>query len=313
MMIPISVDAGVDQRLDPVEEHGLVGDRHQLLRRGVGDRAQARAGAAGEDQALQVAPCEAATLPRPAEVALQPTVYIPNSTAPHASAGACSSLAASRRRRGSTSSSSTTAPADGSVAAGCGSASRRSSCSRWSATSASAPALNRAVAERPGDPLILLNNDAECEPRFVEALLDAPRRRARSRSPGCWSRRRARSLIDSAGVVADAHPDGLRLPARRAGRGRGRRAADPLGPTGGAALYAPRGLRGGRRLRRADLPLLRGPRPGAAAARRAAAAAALAPEAPAAARLLGQPRRRQRREVRAAPAGAAATCCAATG
>ena len=35
------------------------------------------------------------------------------------------------------------------------------------------PALNRAVAEHPADPLILLNNDAEAEPRFVEALLDA--------------------------------------------------------------------------------------------------------------------------------------------
>jgi GT2 family glycosyltransferase len=34
------------------------------------------------------------------------------------------------------------------------------------------PALNRAVAEHPADPLILLNNDVECEPRFLEALLD---------------------------------------------------------------------------------------------------------------------------------------------
>jgi GT2 family glycosyltransferase len=30
------------------------------------------------------------------------------------------------------------------------------------------PALNRAVREHRADPLILLNNDAECEPRFVE-------------------------------------------------------------------------------------------------------------------------------------------------
>ena len=47
-------DAGIDQRLDPVEEHGLVGNWHQLLRRGVGDRPQPRAGPAGEDQALEV-------------------------------------------------------------------------------------------------------------------------------------------------------------------------------------------------------------------------------------------------------------------
>jgi hypothetical protein len=47
-------DAGVDQRLDPVEEHGLVGNWDQLLRRGVRDRAQARPGPAGEDQAFEV-------------------------------------------------------------------------------------------------------------------------------------------------------------------------------------------------------------------------------------------------------------------
>ena len=46
-------DPGLDQRLDPVEEHGLVRHRHELLRRGVRDRAQAGAGAAGEDQALE--------------------------------------------------------------------------------------------------------------------------------------------------------------------------------------------------------------------------------------------------------------------
>ena len=34
---------GVDQRLDPVEEHGFVGDGHELLRRGVGDGPQASA------------------------------------------------------------------------------------------------------------------------------------------------------------------------------------------------------------------------------------------------------------------------------
>ena len=47
-------DPGVDQRLDPVEEHRLVGDRHELLGRGVGDRAQAGSGAAGEDQPLEL-------------------------------------------------------------------------------------------------------------------------------------------------------------------------------------------------------------------------------------------------------------------
>ena len=48
--------ARLDQRLDPVEEHGLVGDRHQLLRRGMRDRAQPRSRAAREDEAFQVCP-----------------------------------------------------------------------------------------------------------------------------------------------------------------------------------------------------------------------------------------------------------------
>ena len=43
-------DAGGDHRLDPVEQDRLVGDRHQLLGAGVGDRAQPGAGSAGEDR-----------------------------------------------------------------------------------------------------------------------------------------------------------------------------------------------------------------------------------------------------------------------
>ena len=38
-------------------------------------------------------------------------------------------------------------------------------------------ALNRATATVAGDPLIFLNDDVECEPDFVEAMLAAPRRR----------------------------------------------------------------------------------------------------------------------------------------
>ena len=44
---------GRGHRLDAVEQHRLVGDRHELLGARVGDRAQARALAAGEDQSLQ--------------------------------------------------------------------------------------------------------------------------------------------------------------------------------------------------------------------------------------------------------------------
>ena len=97
------------------------------------------------------------------------------------------------------------------------------------------PALNRAVAEHPADPVILLNNDAEAEPRFVEALLDAA-----AEGPECVAgvlvQEAAPGLIDSAGVVADRtlmgfdylHGEPLDAAAR---------APDPLGPTGGAALY----------------------------------------------------------------------------
>ncbi len=97
------------------------------------------------------------------------------------------------------------------------------------------PALNRAVAEHRADPLILLNDDAAAGPRFVEALLDAAAEGVQAVA-GVMLQERAPELIDSAGVVADRtlmgfdHLHGEPLTAAAA-------AADPLGPTGGAALY----------------------------------------------------------------------------
>ncbi|MGN6255064.1 MAG: glycosyltransferase family 2 protein [Solirubrobacterales bacterium] len=97
------------------------------------------------------------------------------------------------------------------------------------------PALNRAVAAQPGDPVILLNDDAVPEPRFVEALLDGLGEGVDSVA-GVLVQERAPELIDSAGVVADAtlmgfdYLHGEPLAAAEA-------AAPPLGPTGGAALY----------------------------------------------------------------------------
>jgi len=96
-------------------------------------------------------------------------------------------------------------------------------------------AIDRAVADRPGDPLILLNNDAVPEPRFVEALLDGLGAGVDSVA-GVLVQERAPELIDSAGVVADRtlmgfdylHGEPLSAAAS---------APDPLGPTGGAALY----------------------------------------------------------------------------
>jgi GT2 family glycosyltransferase len=97
------------------------------------------------------------------------------------------------------------------------------------------PALNRAVAAHPADAAILLNNDAEPEPRFVEALLDGLGPGVDAVA-GVLLQERAPELIDSAGVVADATLMGFdHLHGEPASAAAG--APDPLGPTGGAALY----------------------------------------------------------------------------
>jgi N-acetylglucosaminyl-diphospho-decaprenol L-rhamnosyltransferase len=95
-------------------------------------------------------------------------------------------------------------------------------------------ALDRAIEEQPGDPAILLNNDVECEPRFLEAMLEAAH--GAEMVAGVLVQEAAPGLIDSAGVVADRtlmgfdylHGEPLEAALR---------APPPLGPTGGAALY----------------------------------------------------------------------------
>jgi N-acetylglucosaminyl-diphospho-decaprenol L-rhamnosyltransferase len=97
------------------------------------------------------------------------------------------------------------------------------------------PALNHAIGEHPADSLILLNNDVDCRPDFLEAMLDEFGDGVQSVA-GVLVQEQEPGLIDSAGVVADAtlmgfdHLHGEPLEAART-------AADPLGPTGGAALY----------------------------------------------------------------------------
>lgn len=96
-------------------------------------------------------------------------------------------------------------------------------------------AINRAVRERPADPVILVNNDAECEPQFVEAMLDALDESTQMVA-GILVQEVAPDRIDSAGVVADRtlmgfdylHGEPLEAALQ---------APSPLGPTGGAALY----------------------------------------------------------------------------
>jgi GT2 family glycosyltransferase len=96
------------------------------------------------------------------------------------------------------------------------------------------PALNQAVAAHPAEAAILLNNDAEAEPRFVEALLDGLGEGVEMVA-GVLVQERDPGSIDSAGVVADATLMGfdyLHGEPLAAALG----APDPLGPTGGVAL-----------------------------------------------------------------------------
>src|SRR5262245_24553608 len=91
------------------------------------------------------------------------------------------------------------------------------------------PAINRAVRERPADPVILLNNDIECEPGLIEAMLEAHNDGASVAA--VLVQERDPMLIDSAGVVADSTLMGFDYlhgePVASAVA-----APDPLGPTG---------------------------------------------------------------------------------
>jgi N-acetylglucosaminyl-diphospho-decaprenol L-rhamnosyltransferase len=98
------------------------------------------------------------------------------------------------------------------------------------------PALNRAVAAGSGDPVILLNNDVVCEPRFLEALLE-PAARGCEMVAGVLLTERDPRFIDSAGVVADRTLMGFDYLNGEL-REEAEVAPPPLGPTGGAALYS---------------------------------------------------------------------------
>jgi len=96
-------------------------------------------------------------------------------------------------------------------------------------------ALNRAVGEAPGDPIVFLNDDVTVEPGFVAgmlAVLDAEV----DMVAAVLLMEREPERIDSAGVLADRTLLGFDYlngePAAALAS-----AEDPLGPTGGAALY----------------------------------------------------------------------------
>jgi N-acetylglucosaminyl-diphospho-decaprenol L-rhamnosyltransferase len=96
-------------------------------------------------------------------------------------------------------------------------------------------AINRAVEEHPGDPIIVLNDDAVARPDFVENLLaeagDA------EMVAGVLLRGEDEQIVDSAGILADEtlmafdYLTGMDVSAVDS-------APDPIGPSGGAALYS---------------------------------------------------------------------------
>jgi GT2 family glycosyltransferase len=96
-------------------------------------------------------------------------------------------------------------------------------------------ALNRAVRERPGDPIVFLNDDVTVEAGFVDTLSAAAESGAEMVAAVLLSERHP-TRIDSAGVIADRTLLGIDyLNGEPAGILS--TAADPLGPTGGAALF----------------------------------------------------------------------------
>jgi GT2 family glycosyltransferase len=96
-------------------------------------------------------------------------------------------------------------------------------------------ALNAAVAAEPGDPIVLLNDDVTVESGFVAALTEAASSGAEMVA-AVLLREREPDRIDSAGVVADHTLMGFDYlcgdPVAAL-----ETASDPLGPTGGAALF----------------------------------------------------------------------------
>lgn len=95
-------------------------------------------------------------------------------------------------------------------------------------------ALNRAIREVGDGPIVLLNDDAVAEPQLIERLAEAAK--SAEMVAAVLLREREPGRIDSAGVVVDQTLmafDYLCGEPVSAAEG----AADPLGPTGGAALY----------------------------------------------------------------------------
>ncbi|HEU4945377.1 MAG TPA: glycosyltransferase family 2 protein [Solirubrobacterales bacterium] len=95
-------------------------------------------------------------------------------------------------------------------------------------------ALNRAIREAGEGPIVLLNDDAVAEPRLIESLV-AARGEAEMVAAVLLSERDP-ERIDSAGVVVDQTLMAFDYLCGASAE-EAESAANPLGPTGGAALY----------------------------------------------------------------------------
>lgn len=96
-------------------------------------------------------------------------------------------------------------------------------------------ALNRAVREQPGDPIVFLNDDVTVEAGFIDGLAAALEPDVEMVA-AVLLRERDPELIDSAGIVADRTLLGFDYLSGRPAAALAD-AVDPLGPTGGAALF----------------------------------------------------------------------------
>lgn len=97
-------------------------------------------------------------------------------------------------------------------------------------------ALNRAVAAGGDGPLVFLNDDARAEPDFLEKLLLGWNGGETGMVAGVLLRAAEPELIDSAGIVCDRSLTAWDYLTGESATTL-ERAADPLGPTGGGALF----------------------------------------------------------------------------